>query len=444
MKQTRILALSAFVALLSAAVVEADEFTIEARSGLVFSPANLTIQVGDTVTWINRGGRHNVAADDGSFRCANGCDGAGGNGSPSTDGWSFSLTFNDPGMIRYFCEVHGRVNGVGMSGILTVEGDDAPEPPDPEVPTKFNSGFEELDFADWDDRFCPSCNAVTAFLARRQVAVPAPAYRSVRPGVHEARLIGPAGTDFDLALERWDGSVWQSVATSDTREPSAELAHLGGVGRYRWVVSSESGHGNFRLIFRGPRAAAADPNELLQTKEAKKKGKFGLKLNFVAGSRNKDYLIDLLQLDSSQYDVSFVIRLAADLVVKGKKTILLQLRSRNKDVAHLRLLAPETEGGDFRLQLRARSGSRSRLIGEIGLKTGKFVKLRLVWAAASAEGAADGLVRLFRKKAKLLEAVDLDNDGDRVVELRLGQVSKTKRAMAGCVFIDVLKSSFQE
>ena len=39
-------------------------------SDLAFSPALLTATVGDTVTFVNRGGFHNVAADDGSFRCA--------------------------------------------------------------------------------------------------------------------------------------------------------------------------------------------------------------------------------------------------------------------------------------------------------------------------------------------------------------------------------------
>src|SRR4051794_10367020 len=50
---------------------------------LVFDPPNQTVNVGDTITWVNLGGaQHNVHADDNSFRCANGCDGNGGNGTP--------------------------------------------------------------------------------------------------------------------------------------------------------------------------------------------------------------------------------------------------------------------------------------------------------------------------------------------------------------------------
>src|SRR5438046_1530095 len=51
--------------------------------GVCFVPSPLTINVGDTVTFYiygdagDTGTPHNVVADDGSFRCARGCDGEG-------------------------------------------------------------------------------------------------------------------------------------------------------------------------------------------------------------------------------------------------------------------------------------------------------------------------------------------------------------------------------
>ena len=120
------------------------------------------------------------------------------------------------------------------------------------VPGKFNSSFEEPNFADWDDRFCPSCNAVSGFLGRKQAVVPAPSYRSREAGLHRAWLEGPEGTDFDLSLERWDGAEWRGVATSDSPDRLESLSVDSASGRYRWVVSSESGHGNFRLVFWRP------------------------------------------------------------------------------------------------------------------------------------------------------------------------------------------------
>ena len=82
---------------------------VQALANNTFSPANLTIRVGDTVRWENSGGgEHNVTADDGSFR----------NGDPSTANWQFSRVFNTAGTVDYNCETHVAV---GMTGRVTVQ-----------------------------------------------------------------------------------------------------------------------------------------------------------------------------------------------------------------------------------------------------------------------------------------------------------------------------------
>jgi plastocyanin len=83
-----------------------------------FVPSTLDIRAGDTVHFVNRGGLHNVVADDGRFRCALACEGDAGN--PSSERWSFSLKFDEPGDIPYFCEVHGTRGGNGMAGLIRV------------------------------------------------------------------------------------------------------------------------------------------------------------------------------------------------------------------------------------------------------------------------------------------------------------------------------------
>lgn len=98
----------------------AAEHTVFAEAEFAFSPRELAVQVGDTITFINRGGFHNVVADDASFRCANGCDADGGDGSPSGGRWRFSLTMDQAGVVPYFCEIHGAPGGAGMSGVITV------------------------------------------------------------------------------------------------------------------------------------------------------------------------------------------------------------------------------------------------------------------------------------------------------------------------------------
>ena len=85
-----------------------------------FTPARLVVRRGDTVTWRNTGGFHNVAADDGSFQCAEGCDGN-GSGDPSAVLWTFSRSFTAAGDVPYHCMVHGGSGGRGMSGVIVVE-----------------------------------------------------------------------------------------------------------------------------------------------------------------------------------------------------------------------------------------------------------------------------------------------------------------------------------
>jgi len=99
-------------------------------NGLAFSPQTTDINAGDTVTFLNFGGVHNVVADDGSFRCAHGCDndGHGGSGAASGQPWQVSITFPNAGTVGYFCETHGAP-GVGMFGTINVAGPQPPPPP---------------------------------------------------------------------------------------------------------------------------------------------------------------------------------------------------------------------------------------------------------------------------------------------------------------------------
>jgi plastocyanin len=107
--------------LLAGSASWAANVTVHANN-FSFSPADITINVGDTVTFVNDGGFHNVSSSDGGFRCANGCDGQGGNGDPAS-GWQFSLQFNSAGTFHYVCEVHAAM---GMTGSITVNA--APPP----------------------------------------------------------------------------------------------------------------------------------------------------------------------------------------------------------------------------------------------------------------------------------------------------------------------------
>ncbi|HYO13979.1 MAG TPA: plastocyanin/azurin family copper-binding protein [Thermoanaerobaculia bacterium] len=75
---------------------------------LSFRPNTVTINVGDTVVWTNRGGSHNVVADDNSFA----------SGSADAGDWAFPHTFNTPGTFNYHCQPHGAL---GMTGTVIVQ-----------------------------------------------------------------------------------------------------------------------------------------------------------------------------------------------------------------------------------------------------------------------------------------------------------------------------------
>jgi plastocyanin len=105
----------------------ADE-TITALPSNVFDRPTVTVNQGDTVTWRNGGGAHNVIFEDGVRHPDTGT---------SPDPWEFPRTFNAAGTYRYYCSAHGAL-GSGMSGTVTVNAvappPGGPPPPGPPPP----------------------------------------------------------------------------------------------------------------------------------------------------------------------------------------------------------------------------------------------------------------------------------------------------------------------
>jgi len=79
-----------------------------------FTPADLTIEVGDEVVWTNNGGSHNV---NGTTTTYPDNPESFGNGSASSSSWTYSFTFNTAGDYDYQCDPHV---GFGMVGTITV------------------------------------------------------------------------------------------------------------------------------------------------------------------------------------------------------------------------------------------------------------------------------------------------------------------------------------
>ncbi len=104
----------ALIVLTSVAVGSAATFTVT-TSGLQFSPINITINVGDTITWVNLNPNHTVTGDAPSDPFC---------GPSLPPSGSCSVTFNTAGFLRYHCAPHVAF---GMTGTVTVVV--APVPP---------------------------------------------------------------------------------------------------------------------------------------------------------------------------------------------------------------------------------------------------------------------------------------------------------------------------
>ena len=89
--------------------------TVQVRNNF-FDPAVITVSVGQTVTWVwenEQIGLHNVLPDD--------LNTPGRSGEPDSGPRQYTFTFTEVGAFRYYCQVHGGLNGVGMAGRVIVQ-----------------------------------------------------------------------------------------------------------------------------------------------------------------------------------------------------------------------------------------------------------------------------------------------------------------------------------
>ena len=86
-------------ALLPAGTARAEDVP-EHIDNFVFEPAQLTVKVGQTVTWTNRDDIPHTVVCAGKFRSK----------TMDTDG-TFSFTFTAPGDYKYFCSLHPHMTG---------------------------------------------------------------------------------------------------------------------------------------------------------------------------------------------------------------------------------------------------------------------------------------------------------------------------------------------
>jgi plastocyanin len=93
----RVAIAAAFSLILGAAHAEESKVTID---NFTFTPAELKLKVGDTVTWTNHDDIPHTVVSAGKFRSK----------TMDTDG-TFSFTFTSAGEYKYFCSLHPHMTG---------------------------------------------------------------------------------------------------------------------------------------------------------------------------------------------------------------------------------------------------------------------------------------------------------------------------------------------
>lgn len=78
-------------------------------------------------------------------------------------------------------------------------------------------------------------------------------YQTTVTGTNSGVLTGPAsGADFDLYLQKWNGSAWANVASGTTSSANENVSYSGTAGYYQWKVLSYTGSGSYTLCISHP------------------------------------------------------------------------------------------------------------------------------------------------------------------------------------------------
>jgi serine protease len=112
--------------------------------------------------------------------------------------------------------------------------------------------------ASWDEPSsapCSNCDEYSGNLSGSGASEVQPNgnwYQATSAGTHQGWLSGPAGTDFDLRLFRWNGSQWVQVASATTPDSEEHISYNGTAGYYYWRIESYSGSGPYTFWLQRP------------------------------------------------------------------------------------------------------------------------------------------------------------------------------------------------
>lgn len=215
MRRVRAAVLLASGLSLVAAPALADDQSVNATTGSTFDPKSVTIKPGESVTFRNQGGFHNVKFDDGQFEQP---------ADPSFSPWEAKRTFPSEGEFKYYCEQHGGPNGVGMSGTVLVTASGQP-PQDATAPAITDLERSSKSICNKRTRTCKTTNVKFTF----QVSEAAKLAARIDP------VGSPSGREGPDEIEKSGRAGKNSIKVS-----GKGLAP----GRYRLRLTAEDANGN--------------------------------------------------------------------------------------------------------------------------------------------------------------------------------------------------------
>jgi subtilisin family serine protease len=94
----------------------------------------------------------------------------------------------------------------------------------------------------------PTCQPTfTGTLSGTGASLYSPGCEATTTATHRGILTGPGSADFDLYLQKLNGSTWTTVASGLGYTANEDVSYTGTAGTYRWRVYSYSGSGSFTL-----------------------------------------------------------------------------------------------------------------------------------------------------------------------------------------------------
>ena len=101
---------------------------------------------------------------------------------------------------------------------------------------------------------CSGCENFTGSLSGRgdYDYQPNGTYYYSGSGTHKGVLSGPSSADFDLYLQKWNGSSWRTVAQGTSANSAETVTYQGSSGYYVWRIQSDSGSGSYTFQLSRP------------------------------------------------------------------------------------------------------------------------------------------------------------------------------------------------